>query len=43
MNLSRGNSEVQDLLERERDELARRLEDQRQKSVMLEQQLAHNR
>ena len=43
VNLSRGNSEVRDLLERERDELARRLEDQHQKSVMLEQQLAHNR
>ena len=43
VNLSRGNSEVRDLLERERDELARRLEDQRHKSVMLEQQLAHNR
>ena len=43
VNLSRGNSEVRELLERERDELARRLEDQHQKSVMLEQQLAHNR
>merc|ERR1719336_1882058 len=42
VNLSRGNSEVRDLLERERDDLVRRLEDQRQKSVMLEQQLAHN-
>merc|ERR1719336_1123756 len=42
VNLSRGNSEVRDLLERERDELASRLEDQRQKSVILEQQLAHN-
>ena len=42
VNFSRGNSEVRDLLEKEKGALKQKLDDQRNKSVLLEQQLAQN-
>ena len=42
MSFSRGNSEVRDLLEKEKDDLKRKLDDQRKKSVILAEQLAQN-
>jgi len=42
VNFSRGNSEVRDLLEKEKGVLKQKLDDQRNKSVILEQQLAQN-
>ena len=42
VSFSRGNSEVRDLLEKEKGDLKQKLDDQRNKSVLLEQQLAQN-